>query len=54
MKQVKIEVKVLVGSQRVRVFSAEARCCIEPDTYPLFESVKKELDTWKKDKVISL
>lgn len=54
MKMVKIEVKVIVGSKRVRVFSSEARCCTESDTYPLFRSVKEELDIWKRSKVIPL
>ena len=48
MRRVKIEIKMLIGSQTVNLFSTEANCSSYLDTHPLFATIKKEVDKWKK------
>lgn len=52
MKRVKIEVKILMGSKAIMLFSTEANCTIYSDTYPLFATVNKELEKSKKNIVM--
>ena len=49
MRRLKLEVKLLMGSKIIKRFSTEANCTIDSDTYPLFKTIKKELNTWKKE-----
>ena len=48
MKRVKIEVKILMGSEVITLFSTEANCTSYLDTYPLFATIKKEVGKWEK------
>jgi len=48
MRRVKIEIKILIGSQVVNMFSTEANCTSYLDTYPLFATINKEVDKWKE------
>ena len=47
MRRVKIEIKMLIGTQVVNLFSTEANCTSYLDTHPLFATIKKEIDKWK-------
>ena len=48
MRRVKIEIKLLIGSQVVNMFSTEANCTSYLDTHPLFATINKEVNKWKK------